>query len=172
MTAAQILQDVRAQLDRHASPDVVEWHFAGIHRPWVKRALAAAGFGRISSTADDVQKPVFSIAKVDQASDHLEKEAIKGSPKIARRDVEDFSPNSGGDGDGGELNRAVGKFPVLSLDRGAFHLDIPAAVASVMSRHGQQGLGHGHGRGTPLSGVVGHGGDYKGSEHDSRSLDD
>ncbi|KAF8316049.1 sulfate permease, partial [Clavulina sp. PMI_390] len=45
VTAAQILQDVRSQLDRHASPDVVEWHFAGVHRPWVKRALASAGFG-------------------------------------------------------------------------------------------------------------------------------
>ena len=125
VTSAQVLQDVRAQLDRHASPDIVEWHFAGISRPWVKRALAAAGFGRIEY-GDTVEgyKPMFSIARVDEASDHLTKVAT--GVATHRDDAEGL----------GVVNRAVAKLPVLSLDRSAFHIDVPAAVASVTSRHG------------------------------------
>lgn len=128
VTSAQILQDVRSQLDRHASPDVVEWHFAGVKRPWVKRALAAAGFGRIEHgyAADGGihYKPMFSIAKVDEASDHLRKVTTGETPRTD--DIERLDA----------VGRAVAKLPVLSLDRSAFHIDVTVAVASVTSRHG------------------------------------
>jgi len=128
VTSVQILQDVRAQLDRHASPEIVEWHFAGISRPWVKRALGAAGFGRFehgyAAEGGFEYKPMFSIAKVDEASDHLKK--VTTAYRDAADDVEGLEA----------VNRAVNKLPVLSLDRSAFHIDISAAVASVKSRHG------------------------------------
>lgn len=49
ITAAQALQDLRNQFDRYASPDKVEWHFAGVSNRWTKRALVASGFGVDSS---------------------------------------------------------------------------------------------------------------------------
>jgi len=52
VTSVQIIQDVRHQLDRHASPNVVEWNFAAVSRPWVKRGLVAGGFGRIHTPSD------------------------------------------------------------------------------------------------------------------------
>ncbi|KAF8308567.1 putative sulfate permease 2 [Clavulina sp. PMI_390] len=123
VTGAQILEDVRAQLDRHASPDVVEWHFAGLHRPWVKRSLARSGFGRIESSSEQVHKPVYAIvAHQSDASDQLEKVEATAEP---------------------DTERPLPK-PVLSLDRPAFHVDIPAAVASVYSRHGYLGVQHHH----------------------------
>lgn len=45
ITAVQALVDLRASLDRHASPEPVEWHFAHINNQWTRRALAVAGFG-------------------------------------------------------------------------------------------------------------------------------
>jgi sodium-independent sulfate anion transporter 11 len=146
VTAAQILQDVRAQLDRHASPDVVEWHFAGVSRPWVKRALVAAGFGQIEhgyATEAGIQyKPMFSIAKVDEASDHLRKVTTGETPRTTD-DVERVDA----------VNRAVAALPVLSLDRSAFHIDVPAAVASVTSRHGNAARGFQREKDKGLKGV-------------------
>jgi sodium-independent sulfate anion transporter 11 len=132
VTSAQILQDVRAQLDRHASPDVVEWHFAGVSRPWVKRALAAAGFGRIDGPGGIAgAEPIYSVAKVkSEGSDQLAK-VVSGTRSPGGTDIETGRRPST------KLDEQVGEFPVLSLARGAFHIDVPAALDSVSSRHGK-----------------------------------
>lgn len=99
---------------------------------------------------------MFSIAKVDEASDHLE----KVSSRAQSGDLDDVERLAA-------VNRAVGKLPVLSLDRGAFHIDVPAAVASVASRHGQfwKGTsGRRHGSTSPLKEEV--------QAYDSKSLED
>jgi len=139
VTSVQILQDIRHQLDRHASPDVVEWHFAAVSRPWVKRGLVAGGFGRIHTLANIT--PVYSIVKITDASDasevkkHLEKEnefesQRRSSLRGGRVDIEEGGID--------EVNRAVESLPVILVDRDAFHIDVAAAVASVESRHGCQ----------------------------------
>ncbi|KAE9964397.1 hypothetical protein EG328_010485 [Venturia inaequalis] len=53
ITSVQLLVDARNALDRHASPDVVQWHFANIQSRWTKRALGAAGFGVPSFFRED-----------------------------------------------------------------------------------------------------------------------
>ncbi|KAJ5828352.1 Sulfate permease [Penicillium chrysogenum] len=66
VTSVQNLIDVRNQLDRWASPDSVQWHFAHIHNRWTKRALAAAGFGfpAISDRSGPrCQRSVFNVAE-------------------------------------------------------------------------------------------------------------
>lgn len=60
ITSTQVLVDVRKQLDRHAAPDEVEWHFAHVNSPWTRRALTSAGFGRASAKG----RAVFSVAEV------------------------------------------------------------------------------------------------------------
>ncbi|EAA36099.1 sulfate permease [Neurospora crassa] len=67
ITSVQQLIDVRNQLDRYASPDVVDWHVACISNRWTKRALVSAGFG-YPSTLPDGQirrwKSIFSVAEI------------------------------------------------------------------------------------------------------------
>lgn len=68
ITSVQQLIDVRNQLDRYASPDVVDWHVACISNRWTKRALVSAGFGYPSTTMPDGQirrwKSIFSVAEI------------------------------------------------------------------------------------------------------------
>lgn len=68
VTSIQTLIDVRNQLDRYASPDFVEWHFANINNRWTKRALVSAGFGYPTphSLGQDYYKrwkPIYSVAE-------------------------------------------------------------------------------------------------------------
>ena len=78
VTSVQLLVDARNQLDRHAAPRSVQWHFASIHSRWTKRALAAAGFGFPSADAGDGQmrqwRSVFSVAATVS-------EDLEGHPK-------------------------------------------------------------------------------------------
>ncbi len=67
VTAMQALIDTRNQLDRHAAPDVVEWHVAGLSSRWARRAFAAAGFGYSPAKSMEAfkggrWKPIFSVA--------------------------------------------------------------------------------------------------------------
>lgn len=67
ITAVQALIDVRNQLDRYASPDVVDWHIACINNRWAKRALVAGGFGYPLERADGLHhrwQSIFSVAEI------------------------------------------------------------------------------------------------------------
>lgn len=67
ITSVQALIDVRNQLDRHASPDVVDWHLACINNRWAKRALVAAGFGYPQERPDGQHhrwQSIFSVAEM------------------------------------------------------------------------------------------------------------
>lgn len=72
ITSVQLLVDARNLLDRHAKPDVVQWHFANIHSRWTKRALGAAGFGVSSRDKEDGQvrmwKTIYSVAELASQS--------------------------------------------------------------------------------------------------------
>jgi len=58
----QQLIDTRNQLDRHAYPNKVDWHFAHINNRWTKRALASVGFGR--PTPGEQWKSIYSVAGI------------------------------------------------------------------------------------------------------------
>lgn len=67
ITATQALIDVRNQLDRYTSPDVVDWHVACINNRWAKRALVAAGFGYPLERPDGLHhrwQSIFSVAEI------------------------------------------------------------------------------------------------------------
>lgn len=67
ITSVQQLIDVRNQLDRYASPDIVDWHIACINNRWAKRALAAAGFGYPTVVPDGPHRrwrSIFSVAEI------------------------------------------------------------------------------------------------------------
>ncbi|KAK9475981.1 sulfate transporter family-domain-containing protein [Lipomyces japonicus] len=70
ITSTQTLVDIRNQLDRWATPDVVQWHFASINNRWTKRALISAGFGYPTSPEASKSssiprwRPIFSVADI------------------------------------------------------------------------------------------------------------
>ncbi|KAL1303695.1 hypothetical protein AAFC00_007047 [Neodothiora populina] len=95
ITSVQHLIDVRNQLDRWASPDKVQWHFASINNRWTRRALASAGFGYPTETEDDGAfhhwKPIFSVADIGgsaSAATQADFELNKNTTR-SHRDIED-----------------------------------------------------------------------------------
>ncbi|KAI8933790.1 hypothetical protein NX059_009498 [Plenodomus lindquistii] len=120
VTSIQGLIDVRAQLDRHASPDTVEWHFTSINNRWTKRALTTAGFGyvdraRFASRAH--WNPVYSYAPLET------------TPKVHDPEAQDkIQPAQGANGlPSGKVTTVHGQ------NRPFFHIDVPAAVESAIA---------------------------------------
>ncbi|KAI5783648.1 sulfate permease [Geopyxis carbonaria] len=105
-TGVQCLVDTRRQLSKYANRDV-EFHFANIISPWVRRSLLAGGFGagqpRAAAWAPDVAEVVPGLADRrfhrDDNYEDLEREAAT------------------------EGQREWG--PALGADTPFFHVDIP-----------------------------------------------
>ncbi len=153
--------DVRNQLDRYASPDSVEWHFACINNRWTKRALAAAGFGlpnpeHSAGEATQRWKPIFSVAEIggsDSAAHAAEYEEDKQNLRRQRSltapqytDADDIeagreSPETEQE----SLDKALSRSKaygneggariavVHGLNRPLFHIDLTSAVQSAIA---------------------------------------
>ena len=141
VTSVQGLIDVRNQLDGHASPNGVEWHFASVTNPWTRRALAVAGFGYPSALHPENigrWKPIFSVAaKSDASSDSNESEEL--SPKRAGKEEEGLAVTTSplsptATKDVAKVRGADGKFAAIQgVNRPYFHLDITAALESAVA---------------------------------------
>lgn len=94
ITSVQHLIDVRNQLDRYATPDKVQWHFACINNRWTRRALASAGFGYPTPNDDSGFhrfKPIFSVAELggsDSAAAEAEVALNRQTSKLQPKDIE------------------------------------------------------------------------------------
>lgn len=159
VTSVQNLIDVRNQLDRYASPDVVQWHFACINNRWTKRALANAGFGYPTFPTEDYSrwKPIFSVAEIGGSSSAANAaeiqenrhrtvaadiEQARGKPTV----IDKASNGSSDDLDlqkeitrskayarrpGGPSSGGAKKIAVVhSLNRPLFHIDLTSALQS------------------------------------------
>ena len=103
ITSVQHLIDGRNQLDKYATPEPVDWHFACIQSRWTKRALASAGFGYPSPPSGDGSfrrwKPVFSVAEIGgHSSAAAAAEDLHRRQSRAAGDVEGRSASSSGIG--------------------------------------------------------------------------
>jgi sodium-independent sulfate anion transporter 11 len=135
VTSVQGLIDVRAQLDRYAAPENVEWHFASINSRWTKRALTTAGFGYLDRERFQARahwNPVYSYAPLENA---------------VRAADEEEGVRSVGEGKAREAFR--GKVSTLhGQNRPFFHIDVAAAVesavAGIESREGVSGRSSGY----------------------------
>ncbi|OTB09178.1 hypothetical protein M426DRAFT_316471 [Hypoxylon sp. CI-4A] len=129
-TSVQALIDVRNQLDRYTTPDVVEWHFANVRNPWTRRALVAAGFGFLPPNKGDAEagrrwKSIFSVSDLADSASPLssekgisEKHASHGDEEAAAQPV--------------SINETGHQVPVYGLNRPFFHADIQEAVDAVL----------------------------------------
>lgn len=134
VTAVQAMIDVRNQLDRYASPDPVEWHFACINNRWAKRALASGGFGYPTPEASNGEihrwKPIWSVAPIEEAADVQQTEFNEQARKQsidAKRDMDDIERAT---------SRMASRRKVAVIDgvnRPLFHVDVPGAVQAAIA---------------------------------------
>lgn len=122
VTAVQGLIDVRHQLDRHAAPERVEWHFARVGRRWTRRALAAGGFGYVPA-ADAVAQGQTLFGVAEAAAE------VVDEAKTPSDDVEGARRSGGSSGDETTTPGGGKKWVVAyGVDRPFFHVDVPTAV--------------------------------------------
>ncbi|KAK8125273.1 sulfate permease [Apiospora kogelbergensis] len=131
VTAVQQLIDVRNQLDRYTTPEVVDWHIACITNRWTKRALVSAGFGYPTERADGLHhrwQPIFSVAEIGgDSSAAAQAERAENEKEISalhrRRSTKQAGGNDGLDIDAIERGQAEplpGKTSSSSNDSGSY----------------------------------------------------
>jgi len=135
ITSIDGLKGLRDTLDRHAAPGVVEWHFAGVHNRWTRKALAFAGFG--FPTLSDANEagswcPAYTVTtSLAGATEEEQKEKDTAQLQLHRQDLESGKRQT-------EVNLSTFRSthsnektrlkPVYGIDRPFFHLDLHDAV--------------------------------------------
>jgi sodium-independent sulfate anion transporter 11 len=122
-TGVQNLMDTRKELERWADRPV-EFHFASILSPWIRRGLVAGGFG----TGEDGRVIPHEVAPVvpppsgDYHGPNDEYSAPAPSPNGDKKDAEL--------GDSRSAKSSVTEFeaPIVSRSTPYFHLDLNSAV--------------------------------------------
>ncbi|KAK7422462.1 hypothetical protein QQZ08_009450 [Neonectria magnoliae] len=137
VTSIQGLIDVRNQLDRFASPEIVDWHFANIENRWTKRALAAAGFGFHTPRNDESSgqwKAIFSIADLGGDDSAATAIALGEKGDRVRQDIEAVNTTNSQDSDKGFNKRSNSRLTaVQGLNRPYFHLDLQEALDAAVT---------------------------------------
>lgn len=154
VTSVQTLIDVRNQLDRHASPEHVDWHIACVNNRWSKRALVSAGFGFPTESHDGPDgrwRGIFSVAPVGEGSGehgehgvglHQTESGTTTAPvtkTVANLDIEEGHSSSDGAEEDPHLaaqglsSRRLRGIPVHSLNRPLFHVDLTSALQSAVA---------------------------------------
>jgi sodium-independent sulfate anion transporter 11 len=132
VTSVQGLVDMRNTLDRYAAPESVEWHFAGVHNRWTRRALAYAGFGRPGMADLDAWFPMYMVSTTFAGAVGEREQAVKGkSVRIGVRDEEMGEKVDSVDMRGKGCAAVEGDKRVVSVfgvDRPFFHVDLGDAV--------------------------------------------
>ncbi|KAL7628683.1 hypothetical protein AAE478_000198 [Parahypoxylon ruwenzoriense] len=157
VTSVQQLIDVRNQLDRYTTPDVVDWHFACINNRWTKRALVSAGFGYPTPRPDGLHsrwKPIFSVAEIggpESAAEQAEQEANEKEtelrPTLSKPGSVDQSNDTPGPSSASSITQPALKNKVADLvrngesrrvavhglNRPLFHIDLTSALQSAIA---------------------------------------
>ncbi|KAF8803541.1 sulfate permease [Phlegmacium glaucopus] len=120
-TAVQALIDVRTEVERWADHSV-EFHFAPVLSPWIRRALIAGGFG-IGNSSAKIQQEIAAV--VPYREDSTEVLGYVTENDVESRGIKKYQP-------GTELS-PVGYAPLVSTDTPFFHVDLAAAVHAAES---------------------------------------
>jgi sodium-independent sulfate anion transporter 11 len=145
ITSLQGLVELRNALDRYAAPALVEWHFAGVHNSWTRRALAHAGFGlpagdildefgnwcptytlatTLVGVTEDEQRNLEMLRQETQLHNKVGRRAAS-APHNSKPDFqcEDKVPSAFVDA----RDRPT-LAPIYGIDRPCFHIDLHDAV--------------------------------------------
>ena len=115
----QALIDTRREVERWTNGPV-EFHFAAILSPWIRRALVAAGFGYDRHEPSSRPHDVATVVPYDdpQARSPISKDVEAGGSQ----DSSEYDTAYGG------VER--GEASVVQVDTPYFHLDLAEAVAA------------------------------------------
>ncbi|KAF9256122.1 sulfate permease [Marasmius fiardii PR-910] len=119
-TAIQTLIDTRNVLERWANYPV-DFHFATILSPWIRRALIAGGFGLVGSSSVAAHREIAAV--VPYRDDGKMRTDLSDVSESDRK----ISPHSD------DLHFG----PILPSDTGFFHLDLASAVDAAESGLGR-----------------------------------
>ncbi|KAK8088897.1 sulfate permease [Apiospora hydei] len=161
VTAVQQLIDVRNQLDRYTTPEVVDWHIACITNRWTKRALVSAGFGYPTERADGLHhrwQPIFSVAEIGgDSSAAAQAERAENEKEISALHRRRSTKHAGGADDIDAIERGYAeplpgktsslashsssglsphtprRVAVHGLNRPLFHIDLTSALQSAIA---------------------------------------
>jgi solute carrier family 26 (sodium-independent sulfate anion transporter), member 11 len=136
-TGVQSLVDTRQQLDRYSDREV-EYHFASILSPWIKRALVAGGFGTGNPAHRVVEvASVVPITSVEDPATHGEEDFQRRRRKVhGVKDIEGgddiIAPIPSKTVEGRERPHSGSSevIPVVPTNYPFFHLDLDDAVRS------------------------------------------
>ncbi|KAJ8078541.1 Sulfate permease 2 [Marasmius tenuissimus] len=140
-TAIQCLIDTRNELERWANHPV-EFHFATILSPWIRRALVAGGFGVGVSASTAPQEIAAIVPYRDGLRPRTMSELREHEDLPRAEDIESakaYPPSV--DSDEIKKNRRDESFGyALPLETPFFHLDLSAAVRAAESGVGRHSL--------------------------------
>jgi sodium-independent sulfate anion transporter 11 len=126
LTSVEGLKRLRDTLDRHAAPDVVEWHFAGVNSSWTRKALCCAGFGFPAGEMEGWCPAYTVVAGADEKkiedveAVRVSKDEEDGKNSRALHELQ-VQPT-------GESEKKNKWNPVYGIDRPFFHIDLHDAV--------------------------------------------
>lgn len=126
MTSVQALIDTRVEVERWTDHPV-EFHFATILSPWIRRSLVAGGFGYDPRSQSLTMRP-HDVASVEPPYDSLQ----TGPSLKAMTDME-YGEAKGtvtGGSSYGTRERGDSEAPAVQVDTPYFHLDLTEAVAA------------------------------------------
>lgn len=125
-TGVQNLIDTRKELERWADRPV-EFHFASILSPWIRRALVAGGFGinEHGRVIPHEVAPVVPSSGGAYTGPHDEYALSTSSTPARERDLEDVKSAAS--------SVTEGEAPITSRSTPYFHLDLNSAVRAAES---------------------------------------
>ena len=119
MTSVQALIDTRDEIERWTDHPV-EFHFASILSPWIRRSLVAGGFGYERSPQPTIRAHDVATVVSNDAS-----QAVSSPTDVEVGETKEVplpDPSYGTVHDG--------EAPVVQVDTPYFHLDLAEAVAA------------------------------------------
>jgi sodium-independent sulfate anion transporter 11 len=119
-TSVQALVDARVEIEKWTECPV-EFHFATILSPWIRRSLVAGGFGYDRGSQHPLQP--HDVAAIEQPYDALQ--IGPSSTDIEAVYTKDIAP---ADPSYGAIYRS--EAPAVQVDTPYFHLDLAEAVAA------------------------------------------
>lgn len=135
ITSIDGLKGLRETLDRHAAPGLVEWHFAGVHNRWTRKALTFAGFGfpaTINADHMGVWCPAYTVTTSLLGTTGNERNEMEAARRhVQNRDEElgkELAETHALEVQSTSATEKRRFYPIHGVDRPFFHLDLHDAV--------------------------------------------
>ncbi|KAF9466400.1 sulfate permease [Collybia nuda] len=123
-TAVQALIDARTEIEKWTDHPV-EFHFATILSPWIRRALTAGGFGT-GVSASRIPRDLAAVVPYRDGRESFDVDSSNLSEDIENGDIKKIRSRTSSR-NGGEFE------PIVPSDTPFFHIDLQAAVCAAES---------------------------------------